>query len=204
MVAPVFGIMEHLRRMYVADDMVNVALIDYNLTVSALYELLLQLVEGAVIGVDGIDFRTRYHTVADLCIGEVEGILKNLYLIVDVVVVLGVVDARLHEIVEVDLRKRSFLLLSRYLHAEEAEHASRQPCGYDADRPQQDIEDEGQWCKQRQQLVRIALEKCLGKELAVKRTTRVELSVSMMTSEASFVMPIWRHSWSKICEKRIP
>ena len=131
---------EHVGRMDVADHVVDVFMIDQNLTVAALDEHLHQLFDGRRIFY-GIDLGARHHTVAHLRIGEIEGILENLDLLADIVFIVGIVDAGLHQIVEVDLRELPFL--SAFLHpdAYQAQQALRQECGETRDGIKHDIAD---------------------------------------------------------------
>ena len=76
--------------------MVDVLTIDDNLRMSTLHKLVLQLVDGTVVNVYGVDFRTRHHTVAHLRIGKVQRIMEYLDLLLYLVLILGIIDARLH------------------------------------------------------------------------------------------------------------
>lgn len=82
MVVPFLAGAEEFEGVDVADNVVDVLLVDEDLGVAALDKLLLQLVGRAVVG-DGIDFRARHHAVADLEVGEVKGILEDLHLVID-------------------------------------------------------------------------------------------------------------------------
>ena len=106
--------------MDVADNVVYIITIDHYLAMAAVYELVLELFHRAVLNVDGINLGSGYHTVTHLGIGKVEGIVKQLHLVLYLRVVLGIVYARLHQIVEVDLGK---LLALRLLGQSDAEQA---------------------------------------------------------------------------------
>ena len=78
--------------MDVTDDVVDVFLIDDNLGLAALDEDVFQLVHAARF-VNRTDFGARYHTIAHLDVGEVEGILEYLHFIGYFLFRTGIVDA---------------------------------------------------------------------------------------------------------------
>ena len=156
---------EHLRRMYVSDDVVNVFLVDNHFAMTALHEYLQQLVDAA-FDADGMDFGTRYHAVAHLGIRKVERVLEDFDFIFNLVVTLGVVNARLKKIVEVNLCERVVVALLLHPYAEKPEQSAREQRGKSADGPQQYVEHVCQWCKKGKHTVGIALEQSLWKELA--------------------------------------
>ena len=128
MVVPFLAGAEEFEGVDVADDVVDVLLVDEDLGVAALDKLLLQLVGRAVVG-DGIDLRARHHAVADLEVGEVEGILEDLHLVVDLASLRRVVDGGLDEVVEVHLGKRAVVVALLHLDAQEAQEEAREQGG---------------------------------------------------------------------------
>ena len=53
----------------------------------------------------GINLRSRYHTIAHLCLREVECILEDLHLLTDLLIMSGVIDTALNEVIKINLRK---------------------------------------------------------------------------------------------------
>ena len=78
--------------MDIANDVVDVFVVDDNLAVAALYETLLELVNAAGV-FNGVNLRSGHHTVADLRLREIECVLEYLYLLFNIVVTPGVVNA---------------------------------------------------------------------------------------------------------------
>ena len=80
--------LEHVRGMDVADDMVNILVVDHNLAMATLHENLLQLFyRGSIL--NGINLRAGNHTVADLGLRKLEGILEDLHLLADILIIGG-------------------------------------------------------------------------------------------------------------------
>lgn len=77
---------KHLLTVNIAYHMVDVTFEHHDFRITALYELLHQVVNIAFIHINGIDFSTRNHTVTDLRIRKIECILKNLHLIVNFII----------------------------------------------------------------------------------------------------------------------
>ena len=149
--------------------MVDVALVDDNLRVAALYELLHQFVDGAVVDVNGVHLSTRHHTVAHLAVGEVEGVLEYLHLLVNLLVAMCILDARLHEIVEVYLREAFVVGFRLHAYAHNAQQALRHKRREAAYRPQEDVEKIGWHGEYGQQAVGVVLEQNLGQELSCEK-----------------------------------
>ena len=125
--------------MDVAYDMVYVLVVDYNLRVAALYEFLHKHVCGAVVYVYGVNLSARYHAVPYLGLWEVKGILEYLDLIV-YVGILGIVDARLHKIVEVYFGESLIIVLLIHAYSYDAQQHLRYQCGELAYWPKQYVE----------------------------------------------------------------
>ena len=166
-VLPVFGRPEHLGRMDIPFDMVNILFIDDDLGVPALNEHLLQLFQRTVL-FDCIDLRTRHHTVAHLRVLEIQRILKDLHLIFNIIFILRILDRTLHKIVQVDLRERAVILFLIHLHPHHAQENTCKECGKATDRPQNDEKEISQRSEEGQQPVGIALEQRLRQELTGK------------------------------------
>ena len=105
--------------------MVDVALVYDNLRVAALYKHLFQLLQGARIHIYGIYLGTRNHAVANLGIREVKSVLEYLHLVVDIFFVLSVIDARLHEVVEVYLCESLVVGLLLHFYAKHSKNQLR-------------------------------------------------------------------------------
>ena len=91
MLFPLVGITKQFGGVYVANNVVDVFLIDDEFRVSAFDKLLSKLVDGAIVEVYRIDFGSRNHAIAHLGISKFQGVLKDFHLVVDVVFVLGTV-----------------------------------------------------------------------------------------------------------------
>ncbi len=89
---------EELGGVDVADDVVDVSVVDDNLGAAALDKLLTELFEGGVL-LYGVYLGTRYHAVAYFGVGEVEGILEYLHLVLHIFLLRGVVDTLRDEVV---------------------------------------------------------------------------------------------------------
>ena len=126
---------KHLRTVDIAHDMVNVSLIDYQLTVSAFHEILQQFSRCTRVHIDGMNLRSVNHAVANLGIGEVEGVLKNLHFIAYRLIVRSVIYGRLQKIVEVDLGESFVLADGIELDSANAQHETGQERGELADGP---------------------------------------------------------------------
>ena len=146
--------------------MVYVTLIYHNLRVAALYELLLQLVDVAVVHVDSVYLSSRYHAVAHLGIGEVERVLENLDLIAHLITTWGTVDRRLQEIVEVHFSETLLRHFTVFPDAHQPQHDTREECGNLAYWPQDHIEQRRHRREERQQLVWATLKESLWQELS--------------------------------------
>jgi hypothetical protein len=109
-------IAEEFRAVDIADDVVDILFVDNDFRVSALYEFLAELIERG-IGLYSLNFGSRHHAVAHLCVGEVECILEDLHLVIDIRVFLCIIDTRLHQVVEVNLREAFVLSLLVHLHS---------------------------------------------------------------------------------------
>ena len=144
--------------------MVDILVIDDNLTVTALDEDLTEGLEGGGI-FDGIDLGTGHHAVAHLRLGEVEGVLEDTYLLTDLVFIAGTVDAGLHEVVEIDLRELVFLVVTTHADAEEAEQALGQQGGQAGYRIEDDIAHVGRNGEDGEQGVGVILKDGLRQEL---------------------------------------
>ena len=79
--------------------MVDILVVDDDLRMTALHETGHQLFHATGI-FHGTDLCTRDHTVANLRFGEVKRILENLHLILYLLIILGILDGWLYEIVE--------------------------------------------------------------------------------------------------------
>ena len=112
--------------MDIANDMVDVFPIDNKFRVTALHETVLQLFHRTVFYVNSLYLRTRYHTVAHLGVRKVEGVMEYLHLVLNLVFVFGIVDARLHQIVEINLREFLILLFLGNPDAEQTHHPTRE------------------------------------------------------------------------------
>ena len=103
--------------------MVDVLMIDNDLGVAALNEHLLQLLDTAGI-LDGINLRTWNHTVADAGLRKLQGVLEYLHLVLYLLLVLGIVDALLYQIVQVHTGKLLVVLFLLHLDACQPEESS--------------------------------------------------------------------------------
>ena len=110
--------------MDVADDMVDVVLIYDNLRESALYKLVAEFIHCAVLHIHRLNLGAWHHAIPHLGVAEVEGVVEDLHLGGYLLVVLGVVDTALHEIVEIHTGKACSLLLLFHLHSHDKEHGS--------------------------------------------------------------------------------
>ena len=76
----------------IANDMVDIPPIDNHLGVSTLDELVSELFDRTILYIDGVNLRTRHHTVTHLRIGEIEGIMEHFHLVLNLCIVLGIVE----------------------------------------------------------------------------------------------------------------
>ena len=115
--------------------MVDVVLVDDNLGVAAFYEFLHEFLGSAVVYVNGIDFGAWHRAVAHFAIGEIESILEYLYFVVYFIFVLRVLYARLHQVVEVNLRASLVGDLSLDMYSCKSQKYFSQECSKLAYRP---------------------------------------------------------------------
>ena len=145
--------------------MVDVVVIDEDFRMAALDEFLSQVVGGAVVG-HSYDFRAWNHAVAHARLAEIEGVLEDFHLVFNLVVVAGVANARLHEVVEVHFRKFALYHVLVHLDAEDAQAELREERGNLAHGPQKHVAQIGGHGEEGQQAVRIALEECFREKFA--------------------------------------
>ena len=149
--------------------MVNVFLIDYDFGIAAFYELLHEFFKGTVVYIHCIYLRPGHHTVANLGVGEVKGILEYLHFLIDFILISGIVDAGLDEIVQIHLRETFIIAFRIHLYSNDTEKAACEERGETAYRPKHDIEQVSGKRKEGQQSVGVVLEENLGQKLARKK-----------------------------------
>ena len=135
---------------------------------SALYEFLFQLFDITRI-LNCIYLRTRHHTVTHLCLREIQGILEDTHLLLDILLVLGIIDTALHQIVQVHLSK---LLVFRRRVPFDAKHAQqllREHRGKTGNGIEHHIAQPRRKREKGQHHVGIALEDSLRQELSRKK-----------------------------------
>ena len=103
--------------MDITNDMINIFVVHKYLAMAALDEHLLEFLDGGGI-LHGIDLSTRHHTVANLRLREIEGVLEDLHLLAYLVLIIGIIDTGLHQVVEVDFCKFAFLAALVHVDAE--------------------------------------------------------------------------------------
>ena len=157
---PFFRLTEHLRGMDIARDVVNILMIDNNLRLSAIHKDGHQVIQRTVV-LYGLNLRSGYHTVAHLSVGKVQSILENLHFLVDIVLILSIINTRLHQIVEVHFRKCIVVFLLLYLKAKDAEDNPGKHRTETRNGPKHHIAEIGRYSKDSKQPVWIALEESL-------------------------------------------
>ena len=150
--------------MDITDDVVDVLVIDDDLAMAALDEGLLEFLDGGGV-FDSIDLRTGHHTVAHLRLREVKGVLEDLDLLAYQVLITGIVDTGLHEIVEIDLRELPFFVLLRHADAYEPEESFGEEGCQAGDGIEDDITEPGGYGKDGEHRVGCVLEDGLREEL---------------------------------------
>ena len=110
--------------MDVANDVVDILTEHDNLRVTTLNEFAFQLLNATVVNVYCINLCTRHHTVAHLRIGKVEGVMEYFHLLFYLVFVLGIIDTRLHQKVEVNLCKFLIVTLLGQFHTNNTQQSS--------------------------------------------------------------------------------
>ena len=108
--------------MDIADDVVNVFLIDNDFGVATLNEAALQVFNRRVVNVNSLNLRTGNHAVAYLRVGKVEGIVENLDFLVHLVIVGGMVKAALYQIVQINLAELLLTGSCQHLDTKDAKH----------------------------------------------------------------------------------
>ena len=154
--------------MDVADDMVDVVLIHYYLGESALYELVAQFIYGTFLHVHSLNLGAWHHAIPHLGVAEVEGVVEDFHLIGYLLVILGIVDTALHEIVEIHSGESRSLLLFLHLHSHHEEHGTGKEGGKARYGIEHDIEHHGRDGKEGEHSVGIALTDSLRQKLARK------------------------------------
>ena len=157
--------MEKLRTVDVSHDVVDIFLINDNLGITALDEFLAQILQWC-LHLHCLYLGSRNHTVANLGIWEIQGILENLHLIVNFVIIGSIVDARLYQIIQIHLRESFISLFTLHLHTYQTEQTLAQESTELADRPQDDVAQIGYRTEDGQQSVRVRFEQRLRQELA--------------------------------------
>jgi hypothetical protein len=108
---------------YIADDVVDVLMIDHHFGVSAFYEHLLELLYVAGVFYS-VNLSSRHHTVADARLGEIQSVLENLDFLLNLFVAFGIVDTRLHQVVKVYAGELMIVLLLLHLDASQPQQTS--------------------------------------------------------------------------------
>ena len=142
-------------------------MIDNNLRLSAIHKDGHQVIQRTVV-LYGLNLRSGYHTVAHLSVGKVQSILENLHFLVDIVLILSVINTRLHQIVEVHFRKCIVVFLLLYLKAKDAEDNPGKHRTETRNGPKHHIAEIGRYSKDGKQPVWIALEESLWQEFTRK------------------------------------
>ena len=148
--------------------MVDILMVDHNLGMPALDKELLQLLNGAGI-LDGVDFRARNHAIAHLGLAELQRVLEDAHLLLNLVLTARIVDARLHQIVEIHLGEGTHIGRLAHLHAKDTQQPLSHEGGQLGDGEQQHIEDPCRNGKEGNHGVGVGAEDGLRQELARKQ-----------------------------------
>ena len=124
---PVGRTLEKIRRVDIADDVVDVVFVDGNFGKSRVGEAFYQALFCRFVDVDGNDFRPWNHALSGVARREFEGVLQDFHLRVYTWVVMGLVEALLQEFVEFVDAHRIFGSLFLHFYARQAQDA----VGYD-------------------------------------------------------------------------
>ncbi len=116
-----------------------------------------------------MNFGSRHNAVSDFYVREVERVLENLNLVVYLLVVFRVVDARLDKIVEVNFSKGLGGFLLVYLCSRHQKENLRNSGGYFRNWVENYVAYESRNGKQRKHSVRVYLEQSLWQKFACKK-----------------------------------
>ena len=127
---------------------INISFVNNNLRVTTLNEHLLQFFQATTL-FDSFNLCTRNHAITHLRVLEVQSILEYLYFIFDIIFVLSIFYCTLHEMVEVNLRKRTIVLFLIYLYTDQTQKNTSKEGRKTTNRPKDNKKDISQRSEER-------------------------------------------------------
>ena len=115
---PVFRSTKHFRRMNITHHIVDISIVHNDLGNSGFDEAAFQLVQRSC-QINSHHFGTRNDTVADFYVRKIQSILKDFHFRIQFLLILGIINTALHEVVQVDFSKRSVGCILVNLHSKD-------------------------------------------------------------------------------------